>query len=54
VSIGVIDPVVAGQLRSAFMDDLRSTNERRFDEWKDRSLYHKTIDGMAYLGRSQL
>ena len=54
VSIGVVDPVVAGQLRSAFFDDLRSTNERKFDEWKSRSLYHKTIDGMAYLGRSQL
>lgn len=54
VSIGVVDPVIAGQLRSAFFDDLRSTNERKFDEWKERSLYHKTIDGMAYLGRSQL
>ncbi|HEX6087858.1 MAG TPA: cardiolipin synthase [Thermoanaerobaculia bacterium] len=54
VSIGVVDPVIAAQLRAAFFDDLRSTNERKFDEWKDRSLYHKTIDGVAYLGRSQL
>jgi cardiolipin synthase len=54
VSIGVVDPVIAAQLRSAFFDDLRSTNERKFDEWKDRSLWHKTVDGVAYLGRSQL
>lgn len=54
VSIGVIDPVIAGQLRAAFMDDLRSTNERKFEEWKERSLWHKTVDGVAYLGRSQL
>jgi cardiolipin synthase len=54
VSIGVIDPVVAGQLRAAFMNDLRSTNERKFEEWKHRSLWHKTVDGVAYLGRSQL
>jgi cardiolipin synthase A/B len=54
VSIGVIDPLIAAQLRAAFFDDLRSTNERKFDEWKDRSLWHKTIDGVAYLGRSQL
>jgi cardiolipin synthase len=54
VSIGVVDPLIAAQLRAAFFDDLRSTNERKFDEWKDRSLYHKTIDGVAYLGRSQL
>ena len=53
VSIGVVDPVIAGQLRSAFFDDLRSTNELKFQEWKDRSLWHKTIDGVAYLGRSQ-
>jgi cardiolipin synthase len=54
VSIGVVDPVVAAQLRAAFFNDLRSTNERKFDEWKDRGLWHKTVDGMAYLGRSQL
>ena len=53
VSIGVVDPVVAAQLRAAFFDDLRSTNERKLEEWKNRSLWHKTIDGVAYLGRSQ-
>ena len=54
VSIGVVDPVVAGQLRAAFFDDLRSTNERKFDEWKSRSLWHKLVDGTAHLGRSQM
>jgi len=54
VSIGVVDPVVAARLRAAFFDDLRFTNERKFEEWKDRSLWHKLMDGTAYLGRSQL
>jgi cardiolipin synthase len=54
VSIGVIDPAIAAQLQAAFMNDLRSTNERKFEEWKNRSLWHKTVDGVAYLGRSQL
>jgi cardiolipin synthase len=54
VSIGVIDPVVAAQLRAAFVDDLRFSTERKFDEWKSRSAWHKFIDGTAYLGRSQL
>ncbi|HVE72743.1 MAG TPA: cardiolipin synthase [Thermoanaerobaculia bacterium] len=54
VSIGVVDPVVAAQLRAAFFDDLRFTNERKFEEWKNRSLWHKLVDGTAYLGRSQL
>ncbi len=54
VSIGVIDPAIAGQLRTAFMNDLRNTRERRFEEWKERSWWHKLKDGVAYLGRSQL
>jgi cardiolipin synthase len=52
-SIGVVDPVVAAQLRQAFMDDLRHARERKLDEWKDRGVWHKTVDGVAYLGRSQ-
>ena len=54
VSVGVIDPSLAAQLRAAFFDDLRHARERKFEEWKDRGLWHKTVDGVAYLGRSQL
>lgn len=54
VSIGVVDPTIASQLRSAFFSDLQFTRERKFDEWKSRSLWHKLEDGVAYLGRSQL
>jgi cardiolipin synthase A/B len=54
VSLGVVDAAIASQLRAAFFQDLRHTRERKFDEWKDRSLWHKTVDGVAYLGRSQL
>ena len=54
VSIGVVDPALAAQLRNAFIDDLKYTKQRQFHEWKNRSLWHKTVDGMAYLGRSQL
>lgn len=54
VSIGVVDPAVAAQLRAAFENDLKHAKERKLEEWKNRSLWHKTIDGVAYLGRSQL
>lgn len=54
VSIGVVDAALAAQLRAAFIDDLKHTKQRHFDEWKDRGLWHKTVDGVAYLGRSQL
>ena len=53
VSIGVYDPAIAAQLRAAFIGDLKQARERKFAEWKDRGLWHKTVDGVAYLGRSQ-
>jgi cardiolipin synthase len=54
VSMGVIDPAVAAKLRSAFQADLRHTKERKFGEWRARGLWHQFVDGVAYLGRSQL
>jgi cardiolipin synthase len=54
VNIGILDPAIAGQLRAAFAGDLRFARERTFDEWEHRSLWHKIVDGVAYLGRSQL
>ncbi len=54
ISIGVIDRGVAAQLRAAFADDLRYSCERKLDEWKDRSLWHKLQDGLAYLAHEQL
>jgi cardiolipin synthase len=53
VSIGVLDAGIAAQLEAAFEADLGHARQRRFDEWQKRSLWHKTIDGLAYLGRSQ-
>jgi cardiolipin synthase A/B len=54
VNIGILDPIVAAQLRAAFAEDLRHARERKFDEWQNRPLRHKLIDGVAYLGRSQM
>jgi cardiolipin synthase len=54
VNIGVLDPNVAAQLRAAFTADLAYAKERKFEEWQNRSLWHKLVDGVAYLGRSQL
>jgi cardiolipin synthase len=54
VSVGVVDPALAGQLRAAFMNDLRNARERHLEEWQSRSWMHKLEDGVAYLGHSQL
>jgi cardiolipin synthase len=54
INVGVLDARLAAQLRAAFAADLRHARQRSFKEWQDRSLWHKTVDGVAYLGRSQL
>jgi cardiolipin synthase len=54
ISLGVLDPAVAGQLRAAFQNDLKDAERRSFEEWRHRGVWHKLIDGLAYLGSSQL
>jgi cardiolipin synthase len=54
ITVGVIDPMIAQQLRAAFADDMRFAEQRHFEEWKNRSLWHKLEDGVAYLGNDQL
>lgn len=54
LSMGVVDAAIAGQLIAAFNDDVRKSKERHFDEWQHRPLWHKTIDGLAYLAHGQL
>ena len=54
VNVGILDPQIAAQLKSAFQADLRYARQRHYKEWRNRSLWHKFIDGLAYLGRSQL
>jgi len=54
ISMGVIDRALASELRAHFTADLRLCHERHFEEWKHRSVWHKMIDGLAYLGSNEL
>jgi cardiolipin synthase len=54
ISMAFTDPRIAAQLRATFADDLRFTQQRSFQEWQSRPLWHKAIDGIAYLGHGQL
>lgn len=54
INVGVLDARLAAQLRAAFQADLAHAKQRTFAEWQDRPLWHKAVDGVAYLGRSQL
>jgi cardiolipin synthase A/B len=54
ISMGVLDPAISGQLIAAFNDDVQHARERHFDEWQHRSLWHKLVDGIAYLAHGEL
>jgi cardiolipin synthase len=54
ISMAFVDPQLAGELRATFADDMKFARQRTFREWKDRPLWHKAIDGIAYLGHGQL
>ncbi len=54
ISMGVVDSNIAGQLATAFNEDVKHSKERHFEEWSHRSLWHKLIDGLAYLAHGQL
>jgi len=53
VSMGVLDPALAAQLKAVFESDMRFAQERHFDEWEHRGIWHKAEDGLAYLASSQ-
>jgi cardiolipin synthase A/B len=54
ISMGILDPAIAAQLTAAFEADKQFAVERHLEEWKKRPLWHKVMDGLAYLGSSQL
>lgn len=54
VSMGVLDPALATQLKAVFNSDMQFAQERHLEEWNHRGLWHKALDGLAYLASSQL
>ena len=54
ISMGILDPHLAAELTAAFDADRKFARQRHLEEWKERSFWHKLVDGLAYLGSSQL
>lgn len=54
VSIGIHDPVVAQNLRAAFVSDLQHASAITLEQWRQRSLWHKLKDGTAFLFNEQM
>jgi cardiolipin synthase len=53
-TLGIADPEVAQRLEAIFEEDLAHCRQIRLEEWKHRSLWHKLLDGGAYLINEQL
>ena len=54
ITVGVMDANVAAGLERAFQDDMKQAKPQTLEGWENRSLWHKSIDGLAYLLHEQL
>lgn len=54
VNISMLDSAIAAELKQAFVADLRHARPVSLEQWRNRPLRHKLLDGVAYLGRSQM
>ncbi len=54
ISVGVLDAGIAAGLERAFMEDQKHAKPQTMEGWEKRSLWHKSIDGLAYLLHEQL
>jgi len=54
VTLVTYDKAIARELEETFERDLADSEERKFDEWKNRPWVHKLKDGAAFLVNEQL
>lgn len=54
ISMGIVDPVIAAQLKAAFEEDMKSAEEIHFDSWAGRPMFHKLQDGFFWAAAEQL
>jgi cardiolipin synthase len=52
--VGIVDEGIAAQLKEAFEHDLLSCVELKCEDWCDRPLWHRALDGACYLLSGQL
>ena len=54
VTLGIRNEEFAAKMEKIFEDDLEACEEVHLDAWKNRPLWHKTLDGMFFLINEQL
>jgi cardiolipin synthase len=48
VSLGIVDPAIAAELKAAFDADLKHCVEVRLEDWRGRSWRHRLLDALCY------
>lgn len=54
ISLVIWDPGIAARLEEIFEEDAQHATEQKLDDWSNRSVIHRLIDGGAYLVNEQL
>lgn len=54
VTLGILSRDTAEQLRIAWDEDMKHASQIQLEQWEDRGLWHRTIDGGAFLTKEQL
>jgi cardiolipin synthase A/B len=54
VSLAVLDPGIAAQLEATWAADMKHARPVTLSEWKNRGVWHRLKDGVAYLFNEQL
>lgn len=54
VAVGMLDRGVAEDLRAAFEEDLESSVEISYEDWRRRGFWRRVVDNLAYLIREQI
>jgi cardiolipin synthase len=54
IGVGILDAQIAGELKAAFQNDLRSSGELTLEKWRRRSTFDRWFDRCAYAIHEQL
>ena len=52
--VGIVDKGIAAQLKEAFEADAKHCVELKWEDWRDRTVWHRAFDGICYLLSGQL
>jgi len=53
ISMGIVDPGIAAQLKAAFEEDMKSAEQVQPDSWSNRPIIHKVKDAFFYWAGSE-